>query len=229
MFFRLPKPDLVFVDLNEPLVEDTITSEKYRVSYFGQEQFNANDFFKDAFKKFDLKNVAIIVHARTSNFFNIEVTYSLNWGDITRTNDIRVNMELKHDKVYCYSLEYEDFSIDDMDIAKQIVKHSATKDPEPFGLSDGDSGSYKVKEVAIEIEKLDDVEPLVTELKAVLESTKHDIETNIKVHEMLINDTFQEQYKQLMEQQKQLTKAKRDLIEKTSKTVINLVSMTEDF
>ena len=224
-----PKPDLVFVDLNEPLVEDSIKSEKYRVFYFGQDQFNANDFFKDAFNKFDLKNVAITVHARTNSSFHVEVTYSINWRDITRDNDIRLNMELKHDQIYCYSLEYEDFSIDDMDIAKQIVKHSATKKPEPFGLSDCDEGAYKVKNLDIIIEKLDDVEPLVKEIKAVLESTKHDIETNIKVHEMLINDTFQEQYKQLMEQQKQLTKAKRDLIEKTSKTVINLVSMTEDF
>lgn len=227
--FNFPKPDLVFVDLNEPLVEDSITSEKYRVYNFGQDQFNANDFFKDAFNKFDLKNVVIVVHARTSNYFNVEVTYSINWGDLTRNNDIRLNMELKQDKIYFYSMEYEDFSIDDMDIAKQIVKHSATKNPEPFGLSDGDSGSYKVKNFDIIIEKLDDVEPLVKEIKAVLESTKHDIETNIKVHEMLINDTFQEKYKQLMEQQKQLTNAKRDLIEKTSKTVINLVSMTEDF
>ena len=227
--FNFPKPDLVFVDLNEPLVEDSITSEKYRVYNFGQDQFNANDFFKDAFNKFDLKNVVIVVHARTSNYFNVEVTYSINLGDLTRNNDIRLNMELKQDKIYFYSMEYEDFSIDDMDIAKQIVKHSATKNPEPFGLSDGDSGSYKVKNFDIIIEKLDDVEPLVKEIKAVLESTKHDIETNIKVHEMLINDTFQEKYKQLMEQQKQLTNAKRDLIEKTSKTVINLVSMTEDF
>lgn len=227
--FSFPKPDLVYVDLNEPLVEDSITSEKYRVFNFGQNQFNANAFFNDAFNKFDLKNVAITVHARTNNYFNVEVTYSLNWGDITRTNDIRLNMELSNDKIHCYSMEYEDFSIDDMDIAKQIVKHSATKNPEPFGLSDCDEGSYKVRNLVIIIEKLDDVEPVVKELKEVLESTKHDIETNIKVHEMLINDTFQEQYKQLMEQQKQLTKAKRDLVEKTSKTVLNLVSMTEDF
>jgi hypothetical protein len=227
--FGFPKPDLVYVDLNEPLVEDSITSEKYRVNYLGQDQLNANAFFKDAFNKFDLKNVEITVHAKMLTYFNIEVTYSMNWGDLTRYNDIRLNMELKHDKIHFYSMEYEDFSIDDMDIAKQIVKHSTTKKPEPFGLSDCDTGSYKVKNFDIIIEKLDDVEPLVKEIKAVLELTKHDIETNIKVHEMLINDTFQEQYKQLMEQQKQLTKAKRDLIEKTSKTVINLVSMTEDF
>ncbi len=227
--FKFPKPDLVYLDLNEPLVEDSITSEKYIVNYYGQSQFNANDFFKDAFNKFDLKNVVITVHARTSSYFSMEVTYSINWGDITRDNDIRLNMDLSHDEIQCYSMEYEDFSIDDMDIAKQIVKHSATKNPEPFGLSDCDEGSYKVKNLVILIKKLDDVEPLVKELKEIIESTKHDIETNIKVHEMLINDTFQEQYKQLMEQQKQLTKAKRDLIEKTSKTVLNLVSMTEDF
>lgn len=227
--FEFLKPDLVYVDLNEPLVEDSITSEKYRVRYFGQNQFNADAFFKDAFNKFDLKNVVISVYAKTSNYFNIIVMHNINWGDLTKTNDIRLNMELSHDEIHFYSMEYEDFSIDEMDIAKQIVKHSATKSPEPFGLSKYDSGSYKVKDVNFIIKKLDDVEQAVNEIKKVIETTQHDIETNIKVHEMLINDTFQEQYKQLMEQQKQLTKAKRDLIEKTSKTVINLVSMTEDF
>lgn len=227
--FEFLKPDLVYVDLNEPLVEDSITSEKYRVRYFGQNQFNADAFFKDAFNKFDLKNVVISVYAKTSNYFNIIVMHNINWGDLTKTNDIRLNMELSHDEIHFYSMEYEDFSIDEMDIAKQIVKHSATKNPEPFGLSKYDEGSYTVKDVNFIIKKLDDVEPAVNEIKKVIETTQHDIETNIKVHEMLINDTFQEQYKQLMEQQKQLTKAKRDLIEKTSKTVINLVSMTEDF
>lgn len=227
--FEFLKPDLVYVDLNEPLVEDSITSEKYRVHYFGQNQFNADAFFKDAFNKFDLKNVVISVYAKTGNYFNIIVMHSINWGKLTKTNNIRLNMELSHDEIHFYSMEYEDFSIDEMDIAKQIVKHSATKNPEPFGLSKYDSGSYTVKDVNFIIKKLDDVEPAVNEIKKVIETTQHDIETNIKVHEMLINDTFQEQYKQLMEQQKQLTKAKRDLIEKTSKTVINLVSMTEDF
>lgn len=227
--FGFPKPDLVYVDLNEPFVEDSITSEKYRVNYYGQTQLNANAFFNDAFNKFGLNNVLITAHPTTHDYFHIKVSYNINWGKLTKTNNIRLSMELSHDEIHCYSMEYEDFSIDDMDIAKQIVKHSATKNPEPFGLSKYDEGSYKVKNLDIIIEKLDDVEPVVKEIKTVLESTQHDIETNIKVHEMLINDTFQEQYKQLMEQQKQLTKAKRDLIEKTTKTVINLVSMTEDF
>lgn len=227
--FEFLKPDLVYVDLNEPLVEDSITSEKYRVNFYGQNQFNADAFFNDAFNKFDLKNVSISVHATTHDYFHITVSYSINWEKLTKTNNIRLSMELSHDEIHFYSMEYEDFSIDDMDIAKQIVKHSATKSPEPFGLSKYDSGSYTVKAVDFIIKKLDDVEPAVNEIKKVIETTQHDIETNIKVHEMLINDTFQEQYKQLMEQQKQLTKAKRDLIEKTSKTVINLVSMTEDF
>ena len=108
--FNFPKPDLVYVDLNEPLVEDSITSEKYRVFNFGQDQFNANDFFKDAFNKFDLKNVAITVHARTNSSFHVEITYSMNWRDLTRDYDIRLNMELKHDQIYFYSMEYEDFS-----------------------------------------------------------------------------------------------------------------------
>lgn len=227
--FEFFKPDLVYVDLN--VAEDSITSEKYRVYDFGQNQFNAYSFFKDAFIKFGLNDVLITVHATTHNhnLFNLKVSYSVNWGDLTKINEIRLNMELAHDKIHFYSMEYEDFSIDDMDIAKQIVKHSATKKPEPFGISECDEGSFQVKDVKIFIEKLDDVEPVVNEVKKVIETTKHDIETNIKIHEMLISDTFQEQYKQLMEQQKQLTKAKRDLIEKTSKTVLNLVSMTEDF
>lgn len=227
--FEFLKPDLVYVDLNVPLIEDSITSEKYLVNYYGDTQFNANAFFNDAFKKFGFNNALISVNATTHDYFHLKVSYSVNWEELSRINNIRLNMELSHDEIHCYSMEYEDFSIDDMDIAKQIVKHSATKKPEPFGLSKYDSGSYKAKELNIIIEKLDDVEPLVNEVKKVIETTQHDIETNIKVHEMLINDTFQEKYKQLMEQQKQLTNAKRDLIEKTSKTVINLVSMTEDF
>lgn len=227
--FEFLKPDLVYVDLNVPLVEDTITSEKYQVKYWGQTQFNADAFFTDAFKKFGFNNVLISTNATTHDYFHLKVSYSVNWGELSKINNIRLNMELSHDEIHCYSIEYEDFSIDDMDIARQIVKHSATKKPEPFGLSKYDSGSIKVKELDIIIEKLDDVEPLVNEVKKVIETTQHDIETNIKIHEMLISDSFQNQYKQLLEQQKQLTNAKRDLIEKTSKTVINLVSMTEDF
>ena len=46
---------------------------------------------------------------------------------------------------------------------------------------------------------------------------------------MLKTDQFQEKFKELKQQQKILTQAKKDLITKTAKTVMNIVSMGEDF
>ena len=63
----------------------------------------------------------------------------------------------------------------------------------------------------------------------IIAKTKKDLETNIKIYEMLKTDEFQDKFKELKQQQKLLTQAKKDLITKTSKTVMNIVSMGEDF
>lgn len=230
--FEFLNPQIVYFKPND-FDSDTFLSDKYKSFLCNNEGFNPTQFFDEVFLPLGYDTLGSnFLYVNGFDMFKYEVHTSFSWNDLNMPFFIRYNLDYKlNNKIKLRSIEYQNYSLNNEENAYQVVKNSTTKNHAPFGYGSYDEGVfvYNIPQTTIEIFHLSDVEQLVEMTKEIFEKTKKDLEMNIKIYEMLKTDQFQDKFKELKQQQKQLTQAKKDLMTKTAKTVMNIVSMGEDF
>ena len=228
--FEFLKPQIVYFKPQD-LDSESFLNEKYKSFMCGNVGFNPKYFFDDVFRPLGYGTSGNrYVAVNGYDMFNYDITTEFKWEDRSIPYHIRFNLKYENEMIKLHSIEYQDYSLKNEEITYNVVKASSTKNAAPFGYGFYDQGVFTYKNnFSIEIRHLSDVEPMVEQAKIIIEKTKKDLETNVKIYEMLKTDQFQEKFKELKQQQKTLTQAKKDLITKTAKTVMNIVSMGEDF
>ena len=229
--FEFLKPQIVYFKPQD-LDSESFLNEKYKSFLCGNEGFNPTKFFDDVFRPlgYSTSGSNFVRNEIERDLIEYSVTTTFNFEDEKIPYGIRFNVNYENDKMTLHSIEYTSFALDNEETVYKVVKDSSSKNAKPFGFGAYDEGVFRYEQLnPIEITHLSDVEKMVEIANNIIAKTKKDLETNIKIYEMLKTDQFQDKFKELKQQQKLLTQAKKDLITKTSKTVMNIVSMGEDF
>jgi hypothetical protein len=80
-----------------------------------------------------------------------------------------------------------------------------------------------------DIYSLEDLEDFKQHVIGTIKTLQKQIKDNIKIHEILHTGDFKTNMTKLNEQQKELTLAKKNLVTKTAKSVMNLIKLGDDF
>lgn len=165
----------------------------------------------------------------TDSILRYEIKVSCGeWGDYTNYSDIEYDCNMLDDCFIIYNEMYYDFEITD-DFMPEIVKASLRKNDKPYGFDAYESYATQGNQLNYKIYSLEDLEDFKQHIIGTINTLQKQIKDNIKIHEILHTGDFKTNMTKLNVQQRELTLAKKNLVTKTAKSVMNLIKLGDDF
>lgn len=220
----LNKIELVNVDLRDTIPESSVCHPKWWVG----NKFTPIPFIDTVIKT--IPGVEMTTgYAITDSIFRYEITVCCGeWGDYNNYSDIEYDCNMNDDFFIIYNEMYYDFEITD-DFMPEIVKASLRKKDKPYGFGKYENYMTKGNQLNFKIYSLEDLEDFKQHIIGTVNILQKQIKDNIKIHEILHTGDFKTNMTKLNEQQKELTLAKKNLVTKTAKSVMNLIKLGDDF
>lgn len=226
----LNKIELVNVDLSDTVPESSVCHPKWWVDKrFTQVKKFTPVPFLDTVVKTIPGVVSTTGYTITDSMFRYEVKVCFGkWEDYTNYSTIEYDCNLLDDYFIIYNEMYYDFEITD-DFMPEIVRASLRKNDKPYGFGNGDNYGTQDNQLNFKIYSLEDLEDFKQHITGTIKTLQKQLKDNIKIHEILHNGDFKTNMTKLNEQQKELTLAKKNLVSKTAKSVMNLIKLGDDF
>lgn len=220
----LNKIELVNVDLSDTVPESSVCHPKWWYN---------NKFTPVRFLDTVIKTIPGVVsttgYTITNSMFRYEVKVCFGeWGDYTNYSTIEYDCNMLDDYFIIYNELYYDFEITD-DFMPEIVRASLRKNDKPYGFGCGDNYGTQGNQLNFKIYSLEDLEDFKQHITGTINTLQKQLKDNIKIHEILHTGDFKTNMTKLNEQQKELTLAKKNLVSKTAKSVMNLIKLGDDF
>ena len=111
----------------------------------------------------------------------------------------------------------------------EVVRASLRKNDKPYGFGACENYMTQGNQLKYDIYSLEDLEDFKQHVIGTINTLQKQIKDNIKIHEILHTGDFKTNMTKLNEQQKELTLAKKNLVTKTAKSVMNLIKLGDDF
>lgn len=222
MFFN--KIELVNVDLRDTVDESSVCHPKW---------WEGKKFTPVPFLDTVIKTIPGIIDTTgyriTDSIFRYEIKVCCGeWGDYTNYSSIEYDCNMDDDYFIIYNELYYDFEITD-DFMPEVVKASLRKNDKPYGFGGGDNYMTQGNQLNYKIYSLEDLEDFKQHIIGTIKTLQKQLKDNIKIHEILHTGDFKTNMTKLNEQQKELTLAKKNLVTKTAKSVMNLIKLGDDF
>lgn len=220
----LNKIELVNVDLSDTLPESSVCHPKWWYNKkFASTQF-LNTVINTIPGVIDTNGYRI-----TDSIFRYEIKVSCgDWGDYTNYSSIEYDCNMLDDSFIIYNEMYYDFEITD-DFMPEIVKASLRKNDKPYGFGAYENYMTQGNQLNYKIYSLEDLEDFKQHIIGTINTLQKQIKDNIKIHEILHTGDFKTNMTKLNVQQRELTLAKKNLVTKTAKSVMNLIKLGDDF
>lgn len=220
----LNKIELVNVDLRDTVPESSVCNPKWWLD---------NKFTLVPFLDTVIKTIPGIIYTTgyriTDNIFRYEIKVSCGeWGDYTNYSTIEYDCNMLDDYFIIYNEMYYDFEITD-DFMPEVVKSSLKKNDKPYGFGDYENYMTQGNQLKYDIYSLEDLKDFKQHVIGTINTLQKQLKDNIKIHEILHTGDFKTNMTKLNEQQKELTLAKKNLVTKTAKSVMNLIKLGDDF
>lgn len=220
----LNKIELVNVDLSDTVPESSVCNPKW---------WEGMKFTPVPFLDTVIKTIPGVIYTTgyriTDNIFRYEIKVSCGeWGDYTNYSDIEYDCNMLDDYFIIYNELYYDFEITD-DFMPEVVKSSLKKNDKPYGFGDYENYMTQGNQLKYDIYSLEDLEDFKQHVIGTINTLQKQLKDNIKIHEILHTGDFKTNMTKLNEQQKELTLAKKNLVTKTAKSVMNLIKLGDDF
>lgn len=220
----LNKIELVNVDLRDTVPESSVCNPKWWLD---------NKFTLVPFLDTVIKTIPGIIYTTgyriTDNIFRYEIKVSCGeWGDYTNYSTIEYDCNMLDDYFIIYNEMYYDFEITD-EFMPEVVKSSLKKNDKPYGFGDCETYMTQGNQLNYNIYSLEDLEDFKQHVIGTIKTLQKKLKDNIKIYEILHNGDFKTNMTKLNEQQKELTLAKKNLVTKTAKSVMNLIKLGDDF
>jgi hypothetical protein len=222
MFFN--KIELVNVDLRDTVPESSVCHPKW----WQRNKFTPVQFIDTVIKT--IPGISSTTgYAITDTMFRYEVKVCCGeWGDYTNYSAIEYDCNMLDDYFLIYNELYYDFEITD-DFMPEIVRASLKKNDKPYGFGMGDNYMTQGNQINFNIYSLEDLEDFKQHVIGTINTLQKQLKDNIKIYEILHTGDFKTNMTKLNEQQKELTLAKKNLVIKTAKSVMNLIKLGDDF
>lgn len=222
MFFN--KIELVNVDLRDTVPESSVCHPKW----WDGKKFTPIPFLDTVIKT--IPGVEKTTgYSITDSIFRYEIkVWCGEWGDYTNHSSIEYDCNMNEDYFLIYNELYYDFEIDD-DFMPEIVRASLRKNDKPYGFGGGDNYMTQGNQLNFHVYSLEDLEDFKQHVIGTINTLQKQLKDNIKIHEILHTGDFKTNMTKLNEQQKELTLAKKNLVNKTAKSVMNLIKLGDDF
>ena len=222
MFFN--KIELVNVDLRDTVDESSVCHPKWWVD---------NKFIPAPFLDTVINTIPGVIdttaYTITDSIFRYEIKVCCGeWGDYNNYSAIEYDCNMNDDYFIIYNELYYDFKITD-DFMPEVVKASLRKNYKPYGFGAYETYMTKGNQLKYSIYSLEDLEDFKQHVIGTINTLQKQIKDNIKIHEILHTGDFKTNMTKLNEQQKELTLAKKNLVTKTAKSVMNLIKLGDDF
>ena len=221
----LNKIELVNVDLRDTVAESSVCNPKW----WEGKKFKPIPFLDTVIKT--IPGVVMTTgYAITDSMFRYEVKVKCGeWWDYTNYSKIEYDCNMNEDYFLIYNEMYYDFEITD-DFMPEVVRASLRKNDKPYGFGDS-SEVYMTQgnQLNYKIYSLEDLEDFKKHVTGTINTLQKQLKDNIKIHEILHTGDFKTNMTKLNEQQKELTLAKKNLVTKTAKSVMNLIKLGDDF
>lgn len=222
MFFN--KIELVNVDLRDTIQESSVCHPKW---------WNGKKFMPAPFLDTVIKTIPGVIDTTgyriTDSIFRYEIKVSCGeWGDYTNYSSIEYDCNMNDDFFIIYNEMYYDFEITD-DFMPEVVKASLRKNDKPYGFGNCENYMTQGNQLNYKIYSLEDLEDFKQHIIGTIKTLQKQLKDNIKIHEILHTGDFKTNMTKLNEQQKELTQAKKNLVIKTAKSVMNLIKLGDDF
>ena len=220
----LDKIELVNVDLSDTVTESSVCNPKW----WDGKRFKPVPFLDTVIKTIP-GVVSTTCYAITDSIFRYEIKVRCgDWGDYTNYSAIEYDCNMHDDCFLIYNELYYEFEITD-DFMPEIVRASIRKNDKPYGFGDGENYMTKGNQLNYNIYSLEDLEDFKQHVIGTVNTLQKQLKDNIKIHEILHTGDFKTNMTKLNEQQKELTLAKKNLVSKTAKSVMNLIKLGDDF
>lgn len=221
MFFN--KIELVNVDLIDTVPESSVCHPKW---------WEGKKFTPVPFLDTVIKTIPGVIDTTgyriTDSIFRYEIKVCCGeWGDYTNYSSIEYDCNMDDDYFIIYNEMYYDFEITD-DFMPEVVRASLRKNDKPYGFG-CDSYMTQGNQLNYKIYSLEDLEDFKQHVIGTINTLQKQLKDNIKIHEILHTGDFKTNMTKLNEQQKELTLAKKNLVTKTAKSVMNLIKLGDDF
>lgn len=222
MFFN--KIELVNVDLRDTIPESSVCHPKW---------WEGKKFMPVSFLDTVIKTIPGVIDSTgyriTNSIFRYEIKVcGGEWGDYTNYSSIEYDCNMNEDFFIIYNELYYDFEITE-DFMPEIVKASLRKNDKPYGFGNGDNYGTQGNQLKYDIYSLEDLEDFKQHVIGTINTLQKQLKDNIKIYEILHTGDFKTNMTKLNEQQKELTLAKKNLVSKTAKSVMNLIKLGDDF
>ena len=222
MFFN--KIELVNVDLRDTVDESSVCHPKWWVD---------NKFIPAPFLDTVINTIPGVIdttaYTITDSIFRYEIKVCCGeWGDYNNYSAIEYDCNMNDDYFIIYNELYYDFEITD-DFMPEVVKAYLRKNDKPYGFGCGDNYMTQGNQLKYSIYSLEDLEDFKQHVIGTINTLQKQLKDNIKIHEILHTGDFKTNMTKLNEQQKELTLAKKNLVTKTAKSVMNLIKLGDDF
>ena len=220
----LNKIELVNVDLRDTVPESSVCHPKW----WDGKKFTPIPFIDTVIKT--IPGVEMTTgYSITDSIFRYKIkVWCGEWGDYTNYSTIEYDCNMNEDYFLIYNEMYYDFEITD-DFMPEVVRASLRKNDKPYGFCDGENYMTQGNQLNYNIYSLEDLEDFKQHVIGTINTLQKQLKDNIKIHEILHTGDFKTNMTKLNEQQKELTLAKKNLVSKTAKSVMNLIKLGDDF
>lgn len=220
----LNKIELVNVDLSDTVPESSVCNPKW----WYNKKFTLAPFLNTV-----INTIPGVIDTNgyriTDSIFRYEIKVSCGeWGDYTNYSTIEYDCNMLDDYFIIYNEMYYDFEITD-DFMPEVVKSSLKKNDKPYGFGDYENYMTQGNQLKYDIYSLEDLKDFKQHVIGTINTLQKQLKDNIKIHEILHTGDFKTNMTKLNEQQKELTLAKKNLVTKTAKSVMNLIKLGDDF
>lgn len=220
----LNKIELVNVDLSDTVPESSVCNPKW----WYNKKFTLAPFLNTV-----INTIPGVIDTNgyriTDSIFRYEIKVSCGeWGDYTNYSTIEYDCNMLDDYFIIYNEMYYDFEITDY-FMPEVVKSSLKKNDKPYGFGDYENYMTQGNQLKYDIYSLEDLKDFKQHVIGTINTLQKQLKDNIKIHEILHTGDFKTNMTKLNEQQKELTLAKKNLVTKTAKSVMNLIKLGDDF
>lgn len=220
----LDKIELVNVDLSDTVPESSVCHPKW----WYNKKFTPVPFLDTVVKT--IPGVSETTgYTITNSMFRYEVKVCCGeWGEITNYSSLEYDCNMLEDSFLIYNELYYDFEITD-DFMPDVVRASLRKSDKPYGFGTVDRYMTQGNQLNFPIYSLEDLEDFKQHIIGTVNKLQKQLKDNIKIYDILHAGDFKTNMTKLNEQQKELTLAKKNLVTKTAKSVMNLIKLGDDF
>ena len=220
----LNKIELVNVDLSDTVPESSVCHPKW----WEGKKFKPIPFLDTVIKT--IPGVEMTTgYSITDSLFRYKINvWCGEWGEYTNYSTIEYDCNMNEDYFLIYNELYYDFEITD-DFMPEVVRASLRKNDKPYGFGGGDNYMTQGNQLNYNIYSLEDLEDFKQHVIGTVNTLQKQLKDNIKIHDILHTGDFKTNMTKLNEQQKELTLAKKNLVTKTAKSVMNLIKLGDDF